>query len=531
MSSAKCTFNPEKARIAAENVRSYMKLRGQDFDEMIEESDKILKGLSDAELKAVVKEFDAFAHMIKRFPKGQLKEVAAKVDLKSNANVKYRVPGRTVQIYKGRPSFVRGGSGEQETVNPMDAEADRVLNLPEDTDDNKKIKLNEAHDIIYEGSKKSDIEALINRLEQELASTGGSSQRSRSRSVNSANSANSASTQPQHRSRSRSSSRSHRSHRSRSRSRSRHLGPQGRGIIPGTIRVAAALLIPRSKTRLFQTIMWLGIITMAGYSYQDDVGFIKLGLKQINDGHCDGGWGSFDWNRHPLCNAWKALKSPIVTGINDMYKLDPQGFFKLVAGLAGLVMPPIVLNSGFYWLAYFMDYQITLMVAAYLNIEFVAPEAVEPGLFKMLALYRQVTNPMEAFIWGRRLMGNSRRSRSRHRDRNRLRSHSHRSSSGHRNRNRGHRSRSSTRNLVELARIRALQNMVRDERGRAAERSPSPASLAPNRRRHTLNRNARRANNNWSNRGSRSSRRNSRRNAQNNRNNRSNRSSRRSSRR
>jgi hypothetical protein len=29
---------------------------------------------------------------------------------------------------------------------------------------------------------------------------------------------------------------------------------------------------------------------------------------------------------------------PIVTGMNDMYKLDKQGFFKLLAGLGGLVM-------------------------------------------------------------------------------------------------------------------------------------------------------------------------------------------------
>jgi len=211
--------------------------------------------------------------------------------------------------------------------------------------------------------------------------------------------------------------------------------------------------------------------------------------------------------------------------MNEMYKADKQGFFTLLSGLAGLAMSPMILNSGIYWLAYFMDYAITLTISAFLNIEFVEPEAQEPGLFRMFALYKQVTNPLEAFLWGRRLMGNKSRSRSRHRHRNRNRTH--RSSSGHRNRghrNRGHRSRSSTRNLVELARIRALQNIVRQERSReAAERSPSPASLAPTRRRQTLNlnnQNSRLGNNvSVSSRGSRSSRRNSRRNAQNTRSN------------
>jgi hypothetical protein len=68
MSSKKCTYRPEKAKLAAENVRAFLKTRGEDFDAMVEESDKILKGLSDTDLKVLVKEMDAFAHMIKRLP-------------------------------------------------------------------------------------------------------------------------------------------------------------------------------------------------------------------------------------------------------------------------------------------------------------------------------------------------------------------------------------------------------------------------------------------------------------------------------
>jgi len=492
MSSKKCTFNPEKARMAAENVRSYMKLRGEDFDKMVEESDTILKGLSDAELKSVVQEFDAFVHGIKHFPKGQLKEVANKVVFNGT---KFRVPGRTVQLNPRRSIFVRGGTKHMPHMTEMPVMAGGD---PELGPDEKKL-VSEATD---ESAMAPD------------DFTGGSSQRGRSRSRSrSANTARSGSTQ-RNLSRSRS--------RSRHRIRSRHLGPQGRGLLPGAVRVAA-LLIPRSKTRFFQTLMWMGIITMAGYSGTTDGSFIQVGLKQIQSGNCEGGWGAFDWNRHPVCTAWKALKAPIVTGMNDMYRLDKQGFFTLLAGLAGMVMAPIVVNSGFYWLAYFMDYQITLMISAFLNIEFVAPEAQEPGLFTMLQLYRRVTNPFEALLWGRRLMGDNRHSRSRSRSRHR----SHRSRSGHRS----HRSssrHSSTGNLVELARIRALQNMVRQERNRS-RRSPSPVSLNSTRRRHSRNRNNQNRN---SRRGNNNSNRNSIRNSRrNNRNRRSNRGSSRGSRR
>jgi hypothetical protein len=239
-----------------------------------------------------------------------------------------------------------------------------------------------------------------------------------------------------------------------------------------------------------------------------------VGLAQIKSGNCEGGWGSFDWNRHPLCSAWVALKAPIVTGMNDMYKLDKQGIFKLLAGLAGMVMTPIVVNSTFYWLAYFMDYQITLMIASFLNVEFIAPEAQEPGLFRMFALYRQMTNPFEAYRWGTRLMGNNTRRRSRSHSR---RSHSHSRgrvrgrSSGRSNRGSRNRSQSSTRNLVELARIRALQNMVRHERGRSSRgnRSPTPPSVSSTRRRNALNLNRNNSNDNSRRGSSRSSKRSS----------------------
>jgi len=510
MSSKKCTFNPEKARMAAENVRSYMKLRGQDFDVMVEESDKILRSLSEAELKAVVKEFDAFARSIKHFPKGQLKEVADKVVFSSNM----RVPGRTVHLNPRRSIFVRGGTTDMPEM--TDAE------IPEMTGGEHEGEYTEPPEMMggdNEGDYTEPPEMMGGDNEGLGDLFGGSSQRGRSRSRS--RSVNSQGSNHTHRSHSsHSSHRSHRSHRSRrSRSRSHHMGPQGHGLIPGAVRVAA-LMIPRSKTRFFQTIMWMAIITMAGYSGMTDGSFIQVGLQQIQSGNCEGGWGSFDWNRHPLCTAWKALKTPIVTGMNDMYKLDKQGFFKLLAGLGGLVMAPIVLNSGFYWLAYFMDYQITLMVSAFLNIEFVAPEAQEPGLFRMLALYRQVTNPLEALLWGRRLMGNSRRSRSRHRSRSIHRS---RSRSIHRSRSRH----SSTGNLVELARIRALQNMVRQERNRSA-RSPSPASLNSSRRRHTVRNGNRNRNRNNQNRNSRWGNNNSNRNTRrSNRNRRSSRGSRR----
>ena len=582
MSSKKCAFNAEKSRNAAEHVRALFKSNGEDFDMMVEESDTFLKGLSKTELDAMVYEFSVFAGIIHHFPKNQLTKAISEIEFNKAS---YRVPGKTVQLGMRRGLF-RGGDVENESnvgqsnvgqsnvgqsnvgqsnvdnllgtaagnaigalmtdqdVNNANSNKEKIVKILNNIHvDNDETRMNEALTTLGERLQSQDnnsffiftqsqlgqlrviveqmgiearikIQNLIDAIQKMKGMGGGSSSNGSTLLDNSNSNSNRGRSRSRGRARSRSGSR---------RRHAGHVGPQGRGIVSSTMRVAAALLIPRSKTRFFQTLIWMAIITMAGYSSQTDGGFIKAGLSQINSGNCEGGWGAFDWQRHPLCTAWKAFKSPVITAMNDIYRLDRDGYIKLLTGLGGMGMVPLIVNSFIYWLAYIMDYQITLMISAYLNIPFVKPRVEQTGLFSLFSLYMRIMNPIQVLKWVRTIMGEnmlSRSGRSRSRRSRHSRSRSSGRSSGRSGRSR-HSSRSNVADLVSVAQLQALSNLASQrqrQRQPLATRSPSPVSL-PRRRANSSsnsgsNRNSRRGSTRGSSRGSsRVARRGSRRDA------------------
>ena len=172
-------------------------------------------------------------------------------------------------------------------------------------------------------------------------------------------------------------------------------GPAGRGFVRGIIRVAATLILPRTRTGVIYSSIWIAIFWMVGFGSDANQAFLRAGITQISDGSCLSVTGMFDFTRHPLCTGWRMIVIPIIEGANELYGWRITGLARMLTGISIATAVPMTMEASVYELAYHTDYLVTTVIQAFYGLE-LRPPTRTPGrrsLPEILSLAANMTRP------------------------------------------------------------------------------------------------------------------------------------------